>query len=453
METPNPSDGSNLNLDANDKEMETETETNNPSTGQETETGTVKIEKPDNDDNTGDKMDTSVQNKSAESMDIDLTLTDEESTEPENKNQENGLNKDENKTKDEDLKDGDTKEGKKSIPNVIDLDDSDSDSGLTIIPPIPRKKTSCINPDCLGYNDDLMKVTGYCLSFYKIKLNPKRTQVICKDCRDVTLTNFQAMTDLIVNNEPIFNHKLPVQSDCVEINDSDSEDESDPESLLKLSNKDLKVLKQEIDETIENIFEKFKIKDQIKANVGILTTEFDKISESTDDLDTFFNNLQKKIDDARNSIYENKPPSQEIPGIDIDVDGVVQLRSKVGERRSSRKIQKPSTYDETELTTSTPTDNMEPPKAPPPAKPAFIPKFGTLSKEGPEINGQFYAMKSAAFGAWQLCRLLEIFPAGMIINDKPTDKVTYRVSFENINRRTTKNMIKLIMGKQLAYSK
>ncbi|XP_044737579.1 histone-lysine N-methyltransferase eggless isoform X2 [Chrysoperla carnea] len=439
METPNPSGESEKapvesnDLDGNNVDMQINSETNQSSTVQETEAGNVKIEKPNSNENTSDKMDTSIENKSAEPMDIDLTLDDEETA-------AESANKKKKKV-----------ENKKNT-NVIDLDDSDSDSALTIIPTIPRKKTSCINPDCLGHNENLLKASGYCLSFYKVKLNTKRTQVICKDCRDQALNNFQAMTDLAVNNEPIFNHKLPIQSDCVEINDSSSEDEYDPESLLDLSSKDLKVLKLEISQTVEEIFEKFKIKDQIQNNVGILTQEFETISDGTDDLNKIFNDLQAKIDNARNYIYENKPACQEIQGIDIDVDGVVQLRSKVAERRSSRKIQKPSTYDETEFSTATPpSDVMVPPKAPPP-KTTFIPKFGTLTKEAPEINGQYYAMKSAAFGAWQLCRLLEIFPAGMIINDKPSNKVTYRVSFENIHRRTTKNMIKLITGKQLAYS-
>lgn len=216
METPNPS-GENEkapvesnDLDGNNVDMQINNEMNKPSTVLETEAGNTKLEeKPDSIENTSDKMDTSIENKIPEPMDIDLTLDDEETAESTNKNENNITSKDENakSTKDTDTneksnnskeEDSEKKEENgekngenKKNSNVIDLDDSDSDSGLTIIPPIPRKKTSCINPDCLGYNENLMKVTGYCLSFYKVKLNSKRTQVICKDCRDEALNNFQ----------------------------------------------------------------------------------------------------------------------------------------------------------------------------------------------------------------------------------------------------------------------
>lgn len=71
---------------------------------------------------------------------------------------------------------------------VIDLDDSDSDSVVTIQD--TRKKSDCINPDCFGSNENLVKACGYTLSYFKMKPNSFRKQVICQKCSDMILKQY-----------------------------------------------------------------------------------------------------------------------------------------------------------------------------------------------------------------------------------------------------------------------
>lgn len=217
------------------------------------------------------------------------------------------------------------------------------------------------------------------------------------------------MCESLINHEPIFNHKIPLpENDCVEIDDSDDEDVA---SAIKLPPDELKLLKRELDYCILDVFAKFKIDTQINQNITLLEKEYDKLEKLEESLNTELNTIQVGADKVRNIIYSHKPQTQEITGIDIDQHGFVVVHTKVGERRSNRKIMKPiSDYNEVE--SNFPKPHVEEIRT----RPAFIPKLGPVIREAPKINDVYYAMKTAAFGAWTKCTLLEIFQKGVVVS-------------------------------------
>lgn len=169
--------------------------------------------------------------------------------------------------------------------------------------------SNCINFKCTSGVD--MKIApSFACAYYGVNTEKKKKRVICKKCFEAALEHQKVLVSALVEKKSLLKCEFPDHTMEVEISDSDEsgdekkkddEDNFLPEDML--SN-----IGEMLDNTLINVFKKYNIEYQIKEAKNVLKSQWRKINEENELLDTELRSLTRTMDNLRNSLYDEFRP-------------------------------------------------------------------------------------------------------------------------------------------------
>lgn len=111
-----------------------------------------------------------------------------------------------------------------SVSMVIDLDRYAAEKRG--IKKLRDPNNPCINFNCSsGVN--IHDAPMFCLTYYCVKMKPNKKQMVCEECFETAFSYFETQVTALTEGQFLADLERPVREECVEIIDSDEEEEED----------------------------------------------------------------------------------------------------------------------------------------------------------------------------------------------------------------------------------
>ncbi|KRT84106.1 SET domain-containing protein [Oryctes borbonicus] len=175
--------------------------------------------------------------------------------------------------------------------------------------------TKCINYACKG-GDMMIEPPGFCLSFYRVKNKPNKKQQICTDCYDNAIEHYDKLAEALMTKGSLLDVELPFRNDVVEIEDSDSDEESTDD--VHLDSETVQMLEEHFDSAMSAVMNKYDFDEQINKALNALNTRCDAVKDSFVEVKSMFKNIRSETDNMIFQLSDMlRPDNVELLPLDI----------------------------------------------------------------------------------------------------------------------------------------
>lgn len=200
------------------------------------------------------------------------------------------------------------------------------DKLLKINEPKPGEKRECINFDCKSKKTvTFCKAPLWALNHFNVPRKVNRGQFICQNCFDVSVNDYERMSAVLTNHQPLLLEKLPIRPDVVEILDSEEEDNGGSGSskyiddTKSLSLDTLTLLEDHFEDVLRETFKKINFEQQVAWTDQILRHKMERNESLATDIDLEIKSLQKQADSMYERLYKNSNfVIEELPPFDLN---------------------------------------------------------------------------------------------------------------------------------------
>ncbi|CAG4967296.1 unnamed protein product [Colias eurytheme] len=180
------------------------------------------------------------------------------------------------------------------------------------------RKKKCVNESCPNNTNVYYVADNSTMSFYEAK---KNRFYVCATCADVVVMRNAKLIEGIRNFEDLLS--LDLGKDCkdpIEVLDSDSDDEVDPEGVETelVGEKGAKLLEEQLADMINATWDKFKMDSRLLDTVDELKKQMADLESEGMQVDAMLKECQASTDKLRNELYTTfQPEIQELPALCI----------------------------------------------------------------------------------------------------------------------------------------
>lgn len=139
----------------------------------------------------------------------------------------------------------------------------------------------CINSHCLsiGETGTFCLAPLWALNYFNVARRFDRSQFICQNCFDASISDYERMCGALVNQQPLLLQQLPVRPEVVEIADSEEEDNGDGivECEKPLSSATLSLLEDQLDVVMKETIDRLNMEKQVAWTNQILEVNLTEI--------------------------------------------------------------------------------------------------------------------------------------------------------------------------------
>ncbi|XP_038219825.1 histone-lysine N-methyltransferase eggless [Zerene cesonia] len=180
------------------------------------------------------------------------------------------------------------------------------------------RKKKCVNESCPNYSRVYYVADNSTVSFYEGK---KNRYYVCSTCADVVAARNAKLIEGIRNFEDLLT--LDLGKDCkdpIEVLDSDSDEDVDPEDVEKdlVGEEGAKLLEEQLADMINATWDKFKMDTRLLDTVDALKKQMADLESEGMQVDAMLKECQASTDKLRNELYATfQPEIQELPALCI----------------------------------------------------------------------------------------------------------------------------------------
>lgn len=318
-----------------------------------------------------------------------------------------------------------------------------------------KAENKCLNVRCTS-GEGLAKAPMFVVSYYGCKLKKAKHEV-CEACFNEAVNHHEGLALSLVSLKPLLAYENFPLNDIPMVDLESDEEPSDTEDPLPFS------LLQDVDENLEEVleesFEKYAFDFQIREATKLLATKMTSLELNSEKIDARYDEIQKEIDEMRRLVYKpHEPIIKELPSLDIPFEGPAPSRCQpllVGGRPISsipirgvamKRVTQMSPYrhplsrvDES-CQDVVALNEVNMPETP-------LPPIGNLMRPKPRANDPVYVMKMSFFGVWLKGHVIEVI--NTTADGAPIANTLYKVKMDIQGNR--KLSIKTVPGRHLAY--
>lgn len=162
------------------------------------------------------------------------------------------------------------------MDDIVVLDDEDEDpkeQPCDVIDLVAKKQvtanTKCINYACNG-GKDMIAAPLFCLTYYRVNNTEKKHREVCQECYDIAMQFYDQLAHTAITGGNLFDVTVPLRNDLVEIDDSDSEDETDKRKEEYFSQETVQYINDNINSILEDTVNKYGFHKQMDNGIEFL---------------------------------------------------------------------------------------------------------------------------------------------------------------------------------------
>ncbi|XP_017781976.1 PREDICTED: histone-lysine N-methyltransferase eggless isoform X1 [Nicrophorus vespilloides] len=326
---------------------------------------------------------------------------------------------------------------------VIVLDDDEQPAVIDLVGQAPAGDRKCINYSCQsGIN--LINPPNFCLSYYRVKNDTSKKQMICMECFHLAVQTFDILCQSLTDDDgDIMEVDIPVRDETVAIDDSDSDGEGKEPDVL-IDDETMKMLEENFDDVLNNALKTVKYEQKVEKAIDTLKKKYEANNDSYTELKTMIDSIRKEVDSMLFGLYKTMKPTNEILPELIIEEKTLRVYENVSKKSDgcqtevriqtrSKSIAATSNADmKPDVTEHTP---LEPP--------ADLPIRTILEKPPLIIGNHYYVKKNSNLSSWIKVTLDKILGPN---NGTQVFQVVRETSGSGLTQRRTVN------GKEIAYS-